>query len=93
MKTNPTPTIGRAELVRRIAQNTGGTQSGVDAVMRAFEAEVLRAYAAGERAQLTGFGVFERRMTSARTARDPRTGELVQVPARARLVFKASKSL
>lgn len=86
-------TTGRAELVRRIAQNANCTHTTADTVLRAFEAEVVRALDADERVQLTGFGAFERRMVAARTARDPRTGERVQVPSRARLVFKASKSL
>ncbi len=85
-------TTGRTELVRRIAQNARCTQGVADEVLRALEAEVLRALDVDERVQLTGFGTFERRMVAARTARDPRTGERVQVPAGQRLVFKPSKS-
>ena len=40
---------------------------------------------------LRGFGTFERRVRDARLARNPLTGETVQVPAKATLRFRASK--
>lgn len=43
--------------------------------------------------ELRGFGTFKVRMRKARVARNPRTGERVDVPARMVPVFKASKDL
>src|SRR5690606_41352602 len=37
--------------------------------------------AAGDKVAITGFGVFEKAERAARTARNPATGEAIQVPA------------
>lgn len=44
-----------------------------------------------ERLILRGFGTFERKLREARTARNPQTGQPIQVPAKATLRFRASK--
>ncbi len=47
----------------------------------------------GRRIELRGFGSFTVKERSARTARNPRTGASVKVPARRTLNFKAGKNL
>ncbi len=46
-----------------------------------------------QKVSIGGFGTFEVRERSARTARNPRTGETVHVPARKHPAFKAAKAL
>eukprot|EP00798_Chlamydomonas_sp_ICE-L_P029066 gene29066-32271_t len=46
--------------------------------------------AAGERVTLIGFGTFERRARSARTCRNPKTGEPIEVAAAMTPAFKAA---
>ena len=48
---------------------------------------------AGETVRISGLGTFETADTAARTARNPSTGEAVDVPASKRVSFKASKPL
>lgn len=43
--------------------------------------------------RVTNFGVFEVKRRRARIAMNPRTGERVQIPARDRITFRASKKL
>lgn len=43
--------------------------------------------------QISGLGTFKVRQTKARTARNPKTGETIQVPASKKVSFKASSSL
>jgi len=45
----------------------------------------------GEKVMIRDFGTFSMKDRAARTARNPKTGEAVQVPAKTVLVFKASK--
>ena len=45
----------------------------------------------GDKITLKGFGSFSRKAMAARTARNPKTGEPISVPARSVLKFKASK--
>lgn len=47
----------------------------------------------GEEVSIAGFGVFAVKRASARTARNPRTGEMVQVPAMNKPKFRAGKAL
>ena len=56
----------------------------IDAMLEA----VRRSVARGERVSLPGFGTFEKRLRAPRTARNPRTGERVRVPATPVPVFR-----
>ena len=48
---------------------------------------------AGDKVQLVGFGSFEVKKRDARTGRNPRTNETVEIPAAKLPVFKAGKTL
>ncbi|MEU6753909.1 HU family DNA-binding protein [Spirillospora sp. NPDC046719] len=73
--------MNRSELVKAVAERAGGEEvvarRHVDAL---FEA-VMEAVSAGERVVVTGFGAFDRSSRPARSARNPRTGAPVEVPA------------
>ncbi|MFB4295350.1 HU family DNA-binding protein [Actinomadura sp. NTSP31] len=73
--------MNRSELVKAVAERADGDEAvarrHVDAV---FEA-VMAAVSAGERVVVTGFGAFDRSSRPARSARNPRTGAAVEVPA------------
>ena len=71
---------GKSEIADRIAArgwSRAASSSAVDAVLD----EITAALAAGERVTLTGFGTFEAANRAARTARNPRTGVSIDVPA------------
>jgi DNA-binding protein HU-beta len=70
--------VNKAELIEALAARLGDRKaatSALDAVL----AEVQAAVTKGDRVAITGFGVFEKRVRGARTARNPRTGESVKV--------------
>lgn len=46
----------------------------------------------GKTVNIAGFGRFEIKESAARQGRNPATGEVVEIPAKRRLSFKASKS-
>ena len=46
-----------------------------------------------DKVQLVGFGTFEVRERGARTGRDPRTNQEIQIPASKAPAFKAGKAL
>ena len=48
---------------------------------------------AGDKVQLVGFGTFEVRNREARTGKNPRTGEAIQIAASKVPAFKAGKAL
>ncbi|MGF1560591.1 MAG: integration host factor subunit beta [Geminicoccaceae bacterium] len=55
--------------------------------------EITDALARGDRVELRGFGAFSVRQRAARTGRNPRTGEEVQVPDKVVPYFKTGKEL
>lgn len=59
-------------------------------VVREAAALIVRETGDGEKVMVKGFGTFAIKEKAARTARNPKTGEAVDVPARAVLSFKAS---
>ena len=61
----------------------------IDAFTKTIEAEVKK----GTKINLIGFGKFEKVSKAARTARNPKTGEEIQVPAKEVAKFTASKAL
>ena len=81
----------KADLVDRIAHGTGLTKIETEAVVNGFIATVIQALTDGETIELRGFGSFQVRHRAARTARNPRTKEKVDIPARYVPVFKPSR--
>ena len=81
----------KADIVERIASGTGLTKIETEAVVNGFIATVIKALTQGESIELRGFGSFRTRHRAARTARNPRTKEIVEIEARYVPVFKASK--
>jgi DNA-binding protein HU-beta len=70
--------VNKAELIEALAARLGdkkAANAALDAVLQ----EIQNAVTKGERVAITGFGVFEKRVRAARTARNPRTGEAVKV--------------
>ena len=84
--------MNKSELIDAIAASTGETKRSVGDVLDGVIGEVQNAVSRGEKVTLPGFGTFERRDRSARTARNPRTGEEIQVPATQVPAFKAGQS-
>lgn len=85
--------MNKSELVDAVASTTNGTkadaQASVDAVLDA----ITGALQQGDKVSLTGFGTFEVRDRAARSARNPQTGETIQVKASKAPAFKAGKAL
>lgn len=83
----------KADLVEQVyeAIGPGVTKKDCAAVVEAFLNAVKLALASGEHIEIRGFGTFKVRDRKPRLARNPRTGESVQVPARQVPVFKPSR--
>jgi DNA-binding protein HU-beta len=70
--------VNKAELIEALAARLGDRKTAT-AALDAVLTEVQAAVTKGDRVAITGFGVFEKRVRGARTARNPRTGEAVKV--------------
>jgi DNA-binding protein HU-beta len=72
--------MNKTQLVDALADRLGDRRTAAAAVEGLLET-IVDKVRSGETVTLTGFGVFEGRARAARTARNPRTGETVPVPA------------
>jgi integration host factor subunit beta len=84
----------KSELVTRLtARNPHLYQREVEAAVNTFLGEVSDAMKERNRVELRGFGAFSVRVRGARTGRNPRTGEPVEVPEKAAPFFRAGKEM
>lgn len=85
----------KADLVEQVADaiGPGVTKKDCALVVDGFLNAVKLALASGENIEIRGFGTFKVRKRKTRMARNPRTGEPVEVPSRLVPVFKPSKHL
>ena len=87
-------TLTKREIVVRIGEETGLTQSQVmDVVQKTLDA-ITEALAKGGKVEFRGFGVFTVRITKPRVGRNPNQPETdVAIPARAIVKFKMGKEM
>lgn len=73
--------MNRTDLASTIAQRTGVTVKDATAVIAGLNDVILEAIGRGEKIQLPGLLTIERVERSARTGRNPQTGEEINIPA------------
>ena len=70
--------VNKAQLIEALTERLGDKKTAGAAVDGLVDV-IVRTVNKGEKVNITGFGVFEKRARAARTARNPRTGETVKV--------------
>lgn len=89
--------MNKSELVDALADSTGMTKAdssrAIDALFGTDDGIIATRLQDKERVQITGFGTFEAKKRKARTGRNPRTGESIQIPATVTPSFRAGKGL
>jgi len=85
--------ITKTNIVDAVAKKTGFKKKDSEAAVNAFIEVLGEAIAQGEKVQLVGFGTFEVKERVARSARNPRTGETIEVGPSKHISFAAGKSL
>lgn len=84
----------RSELLQAIAaENPELRPDEIEQVVSIFFDEIGKRLSDGGRVELRGFGAFSTRGREARTGRNPRTGEPVEVPAKRVPYFKPGKEM
>ena len=85
--------VTKKELAKAIAEEMGLTQGQArEVVQRIFDGITETLLNVG-RIELRNFGVFEVKKRKPRTARNPRTGEKVKVPAKMVVIFKPGREM
>ena len=83
----------KKEIVKRISEDLGLTQLKVKEIVQRVFDSIIDTLIEEERIELRNFGVFEVKKRAARTARNPRTGDPVSVPAKYVVTFKPGKTM
>ncbi|GLI33095.1 HU family DNA-binding protein [Desulforhabdus amnigena] len=83
----------KADLVGRMADDAGVTKIAAEKALNGFIAAVTEALAAGDKITLVGFGTFEVSERAQREGRNPRTGDVITIPASKMVRFKAGNKL
>lgn len=85
--------MNKAELVDAVADAADISRAAAGRAVDAVFDTVTKALKGGDSVTLVGFGTFGVRERAARSGRNPRTGEMIQIEASVLPVFKAGKAL
>jgi integration host factor subunit beta len=83
----------KAELVESISAKTGVSKKDTGLIVNLILDNIGQALVRNDKVELRGFGSFKVKSRRTRTARNPRTGDSVIVPAKLVPYFKASNEL
>jgi len=85
--------MNKADLINHVAAEAGLTKAAAGDAVEAVLGGITGALKGGDSVSLVGFGTFAVTARAARTARNPRTGATISVPASNAPKFKAGKAL
>ena len=85
--------MNKTELIDAIAVASGVSKADTKKAVEAFFSTVADALKKGDKVSIVGFGSWQVADKEAREARNPRTGEVIKVPAKKVVKFKAGAEL
>lgn len=85
--------VTKADLVTRIAAETGLKKVEAEKALVAATAAIQDALQGGKKVTLVGFGTFSISNRKARLGRDPQTRKVIRIPATRAIRFKAGKAM
>jgi DNA-binding protein HU-beta len=85
--------MNKADLANAVHEKLGGTKVQAEEVVEIMIESIVKTLKSGGEVSIAGLGIFSTKKRAARTARNPRTGEAVNVPAMNVPKFRAAKAL
>ena len=85
--------MNKAALADKVHGVLGGTKADAERAVEAMIDGIVDGLKNGDEVSIAGLGIFEAKMRAARTGRNPRTGESIQIPAMRVPKFRAAKAL
>jgi len=84
----------KSELIEKLSIETGSlNKKDAEVIVNTIFDSIGDALAGGDRVEIRGFGSFTIRNRDAREARNPKSGEIVSIPAKKTPFFKTGKEL
>lgn len=88
-----TTTMNKAAIVDAVHAVLGGTKVQAEQAVEVMLNSIVESLKKGEEVSIAGLGIFSVKQRAAREARNPRTGEAIQVAAMKVPKFRAAKAL
>lgn len=85
--------MNKQDIAEKVHSVLGTTKADAERAVEAMMESIVDGLKKGEDVSIAGLGIFKTKMRAARTARNPRTGAAVQVPATRVPKFQAAKAL
>ncbi|TKB25852.1 HU family DNA-binding protein [Desulfopila sp. IMCC35006] len=85
--------MNKGDLIEKVARECGLSKTASDQVLNSILNAITGAVATGDKVTLIGFGTFSVSARPAREGRNPQTGDIIQIPARKVVKFKAGSKL
>lgn len=85
--------MNKQSIIDAVHEAIGGTKAQAEKAVDVLLDSVVGALKKGDEVSIAGLGIFSTKTRAARTARNPRTGAAVQVPAMTVPKFRAAKAL
>lgn len=85
--------MNKADLVNQISEQAGLTKTKSNQVLDVITSVIAETLSKGEKVTLVGFGTFTTSERGARKGRNPKTGEVIEIPAKRVARFKAGSEL
>ena len=83
----------KADLIEGLSNKLGMNKNEAEKAVNIMLDDIINALKAGERVNISGFGTFAVSMRDARTGRNPKTGESIEISASRSAKFKPGKQL
>ncbi len=83
----------REDFVNRVAQASGVKASLVQKILREFVKVLADVLKTGDKVSISGLGMFCAKNTKSKNGRNPKTGEIVPIPARKKVSFRPTDGL
>jgi len=85
--------MNKQDIIESVHELLGGTKKTAEDVVELVISKIVTTMKKGEDVSIAGLGIFAVKARKARTARNPKTGELIQVAAMKVPKFRAAKAL
>lgn len=85
--------MNKADIINKVHEELGITKADAERAVETMISSIVGTLKDGQEVSIAGLGIFSVKQRDARTARNPRTGEAIQVPAMRVPKFRAAKAL
>ncbi len=85
--------MNKADIIDKVHETVGGTRADAERAIETAIDCITTTLKQGKEVSIAGLGIFSTKTRNARTGRNPRTGETIDIPAMRVPKFRAAKGL